>query len=199
MPAPPTRVGARGHYGLVSFDAAKYAHPERERRFLLAGVPGEATDQREIVDHYVIGSRMRLRSVTSATDGTVYKLGHKVRPDPDDPGFVMHTSFYLSHEEYDLLAALPAHELRKTRFRVDRPDGAMSVDAFHGVLEGLVLAEVDLALPGAPEGSFEPPAFCVTEVSDDERFTGGRLAGADAAAARLLVELGRRPPPGGPD
>ena len=160
----------------MSFDAAKYAHPERERRFLLAGVPDEATDPREIVDRYVIGSRMRLRSVTSATDGTVYKLGHKVRPEPDDPGLVMHTSFYLSHDEYDVLAALPAHELRKTRFRVECPDGAMSVDAFHGVLEGLVLAEVDLALPGAPVRVLRA-ARLLPHRSEPRRAVHGRPAG----------------------
>ena len=39
-----------------------------------------------------------------------------------------------------------------------------------------MLAEVDLAGPDVREGIFEPPAFCLAEVSRDERFTGGRLA-----------------------
>jgi hypothetical protein len=177
----------------VSPDTAKYAFPERERRFVLADVPAAATDPREIVDRYLVGTRMRLRSVSSPTEATVHKLGHKVRPDPTDPGLVMHTSFYLSEDEYEVLTALPGDELRKTRRRVVAECGtAMSVDEFHDVLEGLVTAEVDLAAPDLPRVTFRPPDYCLAEVSADERFTGGRLAATDRATLLGLLEYVRK-------
>ncbi len=180
----------------MSSDPGKYSCPERERRFLLAEVPAAATDPREIVDRYLVGTRMRLRSVSSPTEATVHKLGHKVRPDPTDPGLVMHTSFYLSDHEYEVLAALPGHELRKTRRRVVAGSGTpMSVDEFHGALERLVTAEVDLATSDVPEGAFRPPDYCLAEVTADERFTGGQLAVTDRATLLGLLEVVRRPPP----
>ena len=191
---PRARAPGARHDDPMSPDAARYAHPERERRFLLAEVPAAATDPREIVDRYLAGTRMRLRSVSAPAQATVYKLGHKVRPDPTDPGLVLHTSFYLSPGEYEVLAALPGDELRKTRRRVVAECGSpMSVDEFHDALEGLVTAEVDLGAPDLLDATFRVPGYCVAEVTDDERFTGGRLAATDRATLQQLLELVRTP------
>jgi hypothetical protein len=57
------------------------------------------------------------------------------------------------------------------------------------------MAEVDLAAPSAPKGQFVPPGAGFAEVSADERFTGGRLAGTDRATlAALLGALGVQAP-----
>ena len=47
----------------------KYAHVERERRWLLAAVPDLPHDARRltIVDRYVRGTRLRLREVTEGS------------------------------------------------------------------------------------------------------------------------------------
>lgn len=56
----------------------KYAVVERERRFLVASVPEGVNSTQDILDRYVIRTRLRLREVTDR-DGTVTrKLGHKV-------------------------------------------------------------------------------------------------------------------------
>ena len=43
----------------------KYARVERERRWLLAGMPSAVSDLEpsRIIDHYLDGTRMRLREV----------------------------------------------------------------------------------------------------------------------------------------
>jgi hypothetical protein len=76
-------------------DPDKYAKPERERRFLLAGVPDGATGGTLVRDRYIVGTRLRLRLVGEG-GAVVRKLGHKVRPNPVDPRLVLHTSLYLS-------------------------------------------------------------------------------------------------------
>ncbi|MGH3306463.1 MAG: hypothetical protein ACRDOX_02155, partial [Nocardioides sp.] len=58
----------------------KYAHVERERRWLLATVPELTGSRMEITDQYLVGSRLRLREVTEG-GSVVRKLGHKVRLD----------------------------------------------------------------------------------------------------------------------
>lgn len=67
-----------------------------------------------------------------------------------------------------LVAASSGAKVEKTRFPVLGPDGRMwTVDVFHGVNRGLVLAEVEL--PEADD-SFVKPAWCGEEVTDDLRY-----------------------------
>lgn len=72
----------------------------------------------------------------------------------------------------------------------------VAVDQFHGRLDGLVLAEVELT-PGDPR--LGRPQFAVRDVTNDDRFSGGALALApDESVARLLLDAGRRLTPDGP-
>ena len=116
--------------------ADRYARPEIERRFLLEAVPAHATDPVEICDRYIDGGHLRLRRVDAPGAPTVYKLGHKHRPNPADAGLVLHTTIYLTEAEHSLLAALPARELRKTRHRVDLGGRSALVDVLHGRASG---------------------------------------------------------------
>ena len=89
----------------------------------------------------------------SPTGGaTTYKLGQKVRPEPDSPAIVKLTNIYLSAQEYEVLRALPGRELRKTRWRSGYAAGRLVVDEFGDPLTGLVLAELELR-PGEASGA----------------------------------------------
>ena len=169
----------------------KYARVERERRFLLAEPPAPATvtATRMITDRYLAGTRLRLRRVESPDGGCELKLTQKVPL--ARPGAVqgLITNTYLSAAEYGLLAALPAAVLTKTRFSVP----PLGVDVFDGHLQGLVLAEVEFTTDEKAR-SFVPPPECVAEVTDDARFTGGRLVTtARQELLRSLAEHGLRP------
>jgi CYTH domain-containing protein len=152
----------------------KYAHVERERRWLLAAVPDlpEHARRLDIVDRYVRGTRLRLREVTEAGSVT-RKLGQKVRIG-EGPDEVAHTTMYLDEAEWEALATVPADVLTKARTLVAHDRGTVNVDVFGGHLAGLVLAEID-AGDGEP---WELPASygVLGEVTDDEAFTGGALA-----------------------
>ena len=167
----------------------KYARVERERRWLVdPAVPLPACDDTlAIVDRYVTGSRLRLRE-TLAADGTrTRKLGHKVRLG-EGPEAIACTSLYLDEGEWGLLAALPSHELRKERRRL-RVDGhGVAVDVFSDACAGLVMVEID----GAPDLSpGDVGLAAVAEVTLDERFTGGVLAGLPREGLlALLAEHG---------
>lgn len=160
----------------------KYAIGEYERRFLLDELPPGVTNPRPIVDHYLDGTRLRLRT-TDLGDGTIErKLGQKRRLADDDPTAILHTTIYLGDPEFEALSTLPGRELRKTRWAIDVGDGTGSVDVFEGPLDGLIVLEVDL---GRPDGldRFEPPVWAGPEVSRVEAFSGGWLAG------RALADL----------
>ncbi len=173
---------------------SRYAHLERERRFLLSsaqadpGVP--AARVLAIEDRYVHGTRLRLRTVREAGRAPVHKFGQKVRPDHDQPSTVEHTTLYLDDAEATALLVLPAYALAKTRTLRPWQTLMVAVDVFAGPLTGLVLAEVDLGEAGLLPGA-GPPLAWLAEVTDDERFTGGHLARTSATdLTALLREFG---------
>ncbi|WP_217572526.1 hypothetical protein [Streptomyces sp. GbtcB7] len=174
-----------------SVHPGKYARVERERRFLLATPPNPSavTVTRVISDRYVAGTRLRLRRADFSDGRCELKLTQKVPI--SQPGAIqgLITNTYLSPAEYDVIASLPAALLSKTRFSVP----PLGVDVFDGHLEGLVLAEAEFATDEEAQ-SFIPPAECVAEVTDDTRFTGGRLVRTPRhELLGWLAEYGLRP------
>jgi CYTH domain-containing protein len=151
-------------------DPLKYAVVERERRFLVATLPDGVVGTKDIVDRYVIGTRLRLREVRERDGSVVRKLGHKVRLG-DGPAEVACTSFYLDAGEWATLVALPARVLRKTRHIVERDGWTVAVDEHE---DGTLVAEVDDGdQPAQPVPDW---LDVLADVSDDERWTGASLA-----------------------
>jgi len=150
--------------------AGKYARYELERKFLLAGAPGGLADDSKLYDRYIIGTRLRLRRVEHPDGRLEFKLSQK-EASPKGAAVLTITTMYLRQEEYELLAVLPAHELRKRRHRT----ADYSIDIFEGALTGLVLAEREFA---SEEELWRDPApeLAVRDVSTDERYTGASLA-----------------------
>lgn len=165
----------------------KYALVERERRFLLTGVPSEPPIRIvEIVDRYLESSRIRLRLATTlegeSRGTTQYKLTQKVPARDGGPGLI--TTLYLNADEYRLFDALPGAVLRKTRLSIP-PFG---VDSFVGVLGGLVLAEVEFS-SDEEMVALVPPAWVVAEVTRDPAFTGGRLVRSSRHELRQALSV----------
>lgn len=169
---------------------SKYAHVEREVRYRLPHLPELPAGCRvlRITDRYVPSTGLRLRRVDEAGGAPLLKLGQKVRLDPSSAAAVAHTTMYLTPEDYEVLAVLPACELRKTRHLVEGGDGLhVAIDVFEGALGGLVTAEIDLGersdLLSALVGRDEVQALLAggVDVTADERHTGGALAAAAAA------------------
>jgi CYTH domain-containing protein len=148
----------------------KYSVVERERRYLLGRVPEGVSTTVEIVDRYVAGTRLRLREVRASDGSVTRKLGHKVRLS-DGPAEIACTNFYLDREEWNVLIALPAKLLRKKRHVIARDGLVIAVDEHE---DGSLVAEID---------DREDPSTLVPDwldvlrdVSDDEAWTGARLA-----------------------
>jgi CYTH domain-containing protein len=156
----------------------KYARPEFERRFLLAAVPrGSVLRSVEIVDRYLEGTRLRLRKICGAGN-TERKLTQKIAAGDGTPGLI--TTIYLEEREYQILATLPGRALEKTRLSIP-PFG---IDVFAPPRAGLVLAEVEFETE-AELRAFSVPGWAVAEVTDDLRFSGGRLAETEDIADLL--------------
>lgn len=153
----------------------KYARIEWERRFLLDGFPQQAiaTRIRRIEDRYIVGTTLRLRQQTDDVGQTLFKLTQKLAANAAGARQGFNTSIYLTFAEFSVLAALPAEVLKKIRHSVP-PFG---IDVFEGSLRGLVLAEAEFG-SAVDATALALPSFLGPEVTDDSRFTGGRLVTA---------------------
>jgi CYTH domain-containing protein len=160
-----------------------YARTERERRWLLRDLPHDVTEPVEILDTYFLATTLRLRRMQKEST-TVYKLGQKVRADPARPSLVHLTNLYLNRAEFELMRQLDGAAVSKTRWRWTVGAHTFAVDQFDGPLRGLVLAEVELAsdAPAPP-----PPPHCIDDVTEDDRFSGGRLAALTPAGATAFL------------
>jgi CYTH domain-containing protein len=157
---------------------------ERETRWLLRRVPDGVTDPVEILDKYLSGSTLRLRRVQSGST-IVYKLGQKVRHDPTNPSINQMTNMYLSQSEFELLGQVEGAALTKTRWHWDVGDIVFSVDQFGQRLEGLVVAETELPMDGLGPA---PLPLTIADVTEDDRFSGGRLASLTRREAEDLLK-----------
>jgi CYTH domain-containing protein len=153
----------------------KYSLIERERRFLLGGLPADERPAvaRKIVDHYLPGTTLRLRWV-HGPGGDQYKLTQKISAPQPGPVQGLITNIYLSEAEHkQLAAALPGRRLAKTRYSIP----PLGIDVFDPPLHGLVTAEAEFGTD-AEMLAFQPPGYVHAEITSDPRFTGGSLAGA---------------------
>ena len=113
---------------------------------------------------------MRLRQQSDDENEPVFKLTQKLPTDATGSRQGLITTMYLTEDEFQLLANLPAKILRKTRYSVP-PFG---IDVFEDALTGLVLAEAEFN-SAEDASALSLPSFIVREVTEDLRFTGGEL------------------------
>jgi CYTH domain-containing protein len=140
---------------------------------------------RRIADRYIDGSNMRLRQQSDDENEPVFKLTQKLPTDATGARQGLITTMYLTEDEFQLLANLPAKMLRKTRYSVP-PFG---IDVFEDALTGLVLAEAEFN-SAEDASALSLPSFIVREVTEDPRFTGGELVRASRQELdKLLAEF----------
>jgi CYTH domain-containing protein len=157
------------------FPKPAYTVVERERRWLCHSIPLDRVASVEhITDLYVTGTRLRLRDARPE-DGGPPRMRFSRKADVNASTRLI-TSIYLPENELAVLAAsLPGTRLRKRRHRLAPVSGvAVSIDAFDGALEGLLLAEAEFESDAAL-AAFPTPDFAIREVTDDPRYTGGQL------------------------
>ena len=175
---------------LAALDGSKYTRVERERRYLLQGLPPGlklSDPHTQITDNYVTGTRLRLRKVREPrTNEWTLKLTQKHAPDPPDFSRTLITNIYLSPYEYEVLSVFEGNELRKNRYPYEHEGRTYSVDVFLGPLRGLVLAETDFE-DDAELDAFPKPSFAHADVTRDELFTGARLVELTAEEIRRRV------------
>lgn len=177
-------------FSMPNVEPLKYARIEEERRFLLKSIP-EGLQAEEpfvrIFDHYVPGTRLRLRLVQSSTgEPLVYKFGQKYQTGEKELHQTIMTNIYLNEAEYLTLLDLGGQTISKRRYQYHYHDNEYSIDIFEDDLQGLILAEVE-GQETTDISSLPIPGFAFKEVTGDLRFTGGELAKLTAGEFRRFI------------
>ena len=137
--------------------APKYYLPEIERRWLVDVSLIDFDSLPEpisIVDRYLPGTRLRLRKIEDGAE-FIYKFVKKYGRE----GWVEPiTNLYLDRAEYETLSAIPAREIRKKRYRMEKG----SLDVFENGEPAIFEVEFD-TLDEAM--SFVEPLFATTEIA----------------------------------
>ena len=174
---------------------SKYARIERERKFLLRGLPEPLTSasyHTQIWDNYITNTRLRLRKIRiPQTKEYVLKLTQKYPPVEGDLSRCVITNTYLSAYEYEALSVFEGNEIRKNRYPFEYEGRKYSIDVFIGPLWGLILAEISFETD-EDMSAFEMPPFAEMEVTQDVRFTGGKLYDTTAEELRTALANGIR-------
>ena len=161
---------------LPGMELPKYARPEIERRWLASGLDVRELPGRgyELLDHYLTGTRMRLRKLVDCESGKVtYKLAKKYGAQYEDGvRWEPIVNIYLSAGEYSLFAAFPHFGLRKRRHLLEITEITYGVDILES---GLVMVEAEFPSIGAAREA-KPPPFADAEITGNPEYEGARLA-----------------------
>ena len=157
----------------MAVDPSKYAHTERERKFLLQH-PGNMVNglpYKLIADHYIKNSSLRFRRVTDG-ENVVYKLTKKSH---SIGGRSQITTIYLTEAEYGLLNIFNAVLVEKIRYIKVYGNFVIGIDKYSKGNDELWLAEVEFN-SDEEMGSFTLPFEYLAEVTDDISYNGFALA-----------------------
>jgi CYTH domain-containing protein len=172
----------------------EYSRIERERRYLLRVVPADLAPGggRRIEDRYITGTRLRLRRTR---DGGGRILERKLTQKIDvDATHRIVTTVDVDEPEYERLAALPCSTIVKHRHAHAWRGLEYGIDVFEGPLDGLALAEVEVASDESL-ASLPAPPFAHCEVTAHAELGGGRLAVTDPAETHAFVRRLLAAPP----
>src|SRR5690349_8631020 len=115
-------------------DFGRYARREYERRWLLRDMPHGLDAGRpwaRITDHYLDGTRFRVRERVALESGdVVWKLTHKFPEAEGANDRVVITNNYLTREEFDRFRRLSGRALSKHRWILEHGDARYGVDVY---------------------------------------------------------------------
>jgi len=161
---------------------------EYELTFLASDISEliDGVESIEVSDVYIpdknYHSILRLRKCDD-----VYEITKKQPVEGLDSSIQYEDTISLSKEEYEAIATSSNKKVEKLRYKVKIDDQEAEIDVFQGELKGLIL--VDFEFNSKEEKSrFTKPDFCRAEVTQEQVFAGGYLAGKTMDDISLTLE-----------
>lgn len=151
---------------------------ELERTLLLKYIPDEIRNVQpcEMVDVYVPDDPKKHSQFRIRQNGTKFEITKKIPLSNDDASKQTETTITLSTDEYNCLVKASTKRVTKHRYKTTYNGYTMEVDIFSGDLEGLAVVDFEFESEEAME-AFEPPDFCLADITQETFIAGGVLAG----------------------
>ncbi|MFP4116453.1 MAG: adenylate cyclase [Candidatus Aenigmatarchaeota archaeon] len=148
---------------------------ELERTFLAKYLPDlEGCEKVEIKDIYV-PAEMRHPVIRIRKKGRNYMMTKK-EPEDDDASAQNEYTIPLTEREFGAFEEVDGKVLVKVRYYKNWNGKTAEIDVFKGKLAGLVLVDFEFESEEQKK-NFEPPEFCLADVTQEEFIAGGMLCG----------------------
>lgn len=150
---------------------------EFELTYLAREIPSEVAGvaPTEMLDVYVPEDvdhpRLRLRK-----KGDKYEITKKKPVEDGDASVQVEQTVPLEADEFEALAKSSNRRVQKKRYKVELAGRVAEVDVFTGDLAGLVLIDFEFGTL-EEKASFQPPACCLADVTQENFIAGGLLSG----------------------
>lgn len=146
---------------------------EIERKFLVKSIPNNLDQypRQEINQGYIAvsddGTEVRLRKEGDKYFQTIKSGGGEIRAEIE---------IEITEEQFNSLwQTTEGKRLEKVRYRIPHGDRVIELDTYHGLLEGLISAEIEFDSPESSD-QFIPPEWFGSDVSKDKRYKNQSLA-----------------------
>lgn len=154
---------------------------EIEKKFLVDRLPEhlDSYESSKIEQGYLCtGPVIRIRRMD---EDYILTYKSKTEQQHKDPVCVNHEAeFPLTRDAYDhLKKKIDGCMIEKTRYRIGYQSYTIELDLFHGIYEGMILAEVEFPSEAEAE-KFTPPDWFGDNVSGDYHYTNAYLACSDS-------------------
>ncbi len=155
------------------------------RTFLIETLPQpltRASSHLQIFDNYILGTRLRLRSVRDpATRVWSRSLQQRYPAHAGGSRIIWKTAeLHLDEAEYSRFEIFEGDEIRKNRYFHEYDGLSFALDVYIGPLWGLNTAKISFRNWEEAE-QFVPPPFAIFEVTAHEFFDGVNLVGKTIA------------------
>ena len=151
---------------------------EFHRSFLIEALPEpltRASSHLQIFDNYLLGTRLRIRSVRDPQTAGWTRILQQRFPAVDGSLSALKIGeIYLNDAEYARFEMFEGDEIRKKRYFHEFDGRMFAFDVYLGPLWGLNVARVEFDSADAIE-KLEPPSVAILEITNNAFFMGDNL------------------------
>tara|TARA_Y100000310_G_scaffold174705_1_gene174833 strand:+ start:9758 stop:10279 length:522 start_codon:yes stop_codon:yes gene_type:complete len=150
---------------------------ELEKTYLAKEIPHGLKDykSKEIIDIYIPKSKdhpkLRIRK-----NGDNYEMTKKEPVNEDDSSRQEEQTIILTETEFNELSKIEGKRVHKIRYYYNHTGNIAEIDVFQGALKGLIIVDFEFKTLEEKD-SFEMPAFCLIEITQELFIAGGMICG----------------------
>lgn len=161
---------------------------EYELTYLAKRIPDEVHGASGVSMHDImIPDTVRHPHLRLRSQGDSFVITKKVPLNGTDKTEMSEETIPLEEAEFEALKDCSTKDIVKRRYNVSIDGYSAEVDIFEGKLSGLVVIDFEF-VSSSEKNAFIAPEVCLVEISQEESFAGGMLAGKSYADIEPLLD-----------